>query len=232
MREEFIKLKGFIDQEIGGRSSIQVLEAGCGSISHLHFDREIHLVGIDISKKQLQRNTDLDESILGDIQYYSFPPSIFDIVVCVDVLEHLSKPELALLNFANSAKTNGLIVLKLPNVLSLKGLATKFLPHSLHMLAYRYLKSKRKSASKSDAAPFKTYLKFSTAPNAIRRFAFQNGLTVVYFDTYDITATDWLLRKRTAHAVYRLLKAVFRFMSFGRINDSEFILVLKKVADR
>lgn len=217
---------------MGGRSSIQVLEAGCGSLSHFHFDRETRLVGIDISEEQLRWNTVLDESIVGDIQYFSFPPSSFDIVVCVDVLEHLPKPELALRNFTDAVKQGGLIVLKLPNLLSLKGLATKFLPHSLHMLAYRYLKSKRKSTARSDVAPFKTYLKFSTSPNAIRRFALQNGLSVVYFDTYDITDTDWLMRKRTAHAVYGLLKSVFRFISFGRINDSEFILVLKKVADR
>ena len=191
---------------MGGRSSIQVLEAGCGSLIHFHFDRETRLVGIDISEEQLRWNTVLDE--------------------------HLPKPELALRNFTDAVKQGGLIVLKLPNLLSLKGLATKFLPHSLHMLAYRYLKSKRKSTARSDVAPFKTYLKFSTSPNAIRRFALQNGLSVVYFDTYDITDTDWLMRKRTAHAVYGLLKSVFRFISFGRINDSEFILVLKKVADR
>ena len=62
MRKEFAKLKEFIDQEICGRSSMKVLEARCGSMSHLHLGQEIHLVGIDISEGQLQRNTALDDS--------------------------------------------------------------------------------------------------------------------------------------------------------------------------
>ena len=136
---------------------------------------------------------------------------------------------LDLSNFANSVKVDGLIVLKVPNVLSLKGLATKLLPYSLHVLAYRYLTSKRKGTGGSGAKPFKTYLRLSMQPNAIKRIRVPKRIACHIFR---YVSSDWLLSKRTAHAVYGLLKAIFRFISFGRINDSEFIIFLKKVPDR
>ena len=232
MREEFVNLFEFIEKETADRASMRLLEAGCGSMSHFRFERDIHLVGIDISEEQLQKNKGLDERILGDIQTYAFPPSSFDIIVCVDVLEHLTEPQLALTNFAAAAKQGGMIVLKLPNVFSLKGLATKLCPHSLHRLAYRFLQSARGKKGRSATGPFKTHLKLAASLGALRRSASKLGLREVYFDSYDITETEWLSRRGWASVVYRIFKSIFWVISFGRLGESEFILVLEKVTDR
>ena len=99
MRQRTAKLQFFIDDWLRDRNSTKVLEAGCGSVTHIDFKHHAYIVGIDNSQKQLERNSYLHEKILGDIQYYDFQASTFDIVVCWDVLEHLEKPELALQNF-------------------------------------------------------------------------------------------------------------------------------------
>ena len=226
LRQEIHNLQIFLDRELFSRPSVRLLEAGCGSGSNLNFAGQVQLVGIDISEKQLARNAVLHEKIVGDVQSYEFPLDSFDAIICWDVLEHLSQPELALRQFAHAIKPGGLVILKLPNVLSLKGLVTKFLPHMFHVLAYRYIYGK-KNAGKDETAPFKTYLRFRISAGAIRKQGTQLGLQTVYFATEDVADT-WLQRKRVMHFFYVTLKKILFALSLGRIGDSELIIVLKK----
>jgi SAM-dependent methyltransferase len=226
MRQASQDLQAFLDRELFCRPSVRVLEAGCGSASNLNFGVQVRLVGIDISEKQLARNTVLHEKIAGDIQSYEFPRDSFDAIICWDVLEHLSKPELALRQFARAIKPAGLVILKLPNVLSLKGLVTKFLPHTLHVLYYRLFYGD-KTRGKNDTAPFKTYLRFSISAGAIRKQGAQLGLQTVYFATYDVADMHRLQQKRVVHFFYVTLKRILSLLSLGLIGESELIIVLK-----
>jgi SAM-dependent methyltransferase len=229
MSQEIQNLQSFLDKELFHRPSVRVLEAGCGSASNLKFGEQVCLVGIDISEKQLARNTVLHEKIAGDIQHYAFRAEDFDAIICWDVLEHLSQPELALRQFAQATKLGGLVILKLPNVLSLKGLLTKFLPHTFHILVYRYFHG-NKNAGKNDTAPFKTYLRFCISASAIRKQGAQLGLQTAYFATEDVADCAWLQRKKAARFVYVTLKGLFNLVSLGGLGDSELIIVLKKIA--
>lgn len=227
MRKEFVKLQAFIDSEVGTRPSLRVLEAGCGSNSYIRFQQDIHLTGIDISARQLERNTKLDEKILGDIQDHEFQPSSFDIIICVDVLEHLPEPGKALGNFANSLRKDGLIVLKVPNLLSLKGLAAKFTPHWIHKQVYRKILFGAENKAEQQE-PFKTFFRTSITPDNLKRKAHQLGLDTVFFDTYDFTSSPNLQRRKLPHALYKTARAILHCISFKRLGDSEYILVLKK----
>ena len=151
-----VKLQSVVDNCLKGKNNIRALEAGCGAKSYIKFKQNAYIVGIDISEKQLQRNTTVDEKILGDIQFYDLKPCSFDAIISRYVLEHVPKPQLALKNFLKALKEEGIIVLVLPNVMSLKGLLTKFTPHWIHILVKRYI-FKKKNAGKDDATPFKTY---------------------------------------------------------------------------
>ena len=220
-------LQTFLDGELFRRPSLRVLEAGCGSASNLELPGEVCLVGVDISEKQLARNTVLHEKIVGDIQRYEFPPDSFDAIICWDVLEHLSQPELALRQFARAIKPGGLVILKLPNVLSLKGLVTKFLPHTFHVLVYRYIYGD-KNAGKNDTVPFKTYLRFCISAGAIQKQAAQLGLETAFFATVDAADFHWLQQRKAVHSIYVTVKKIVKMLSLGRLGDSELILVLKK----
>src|SRR5215469_10920312 len=98
MSFEFPGLQDLVDKQLDGRA-VRLLEAGCGSASHIHFGSDIWITGIDISQKQLDRHLSLNEKILGDIQRYDLAPRSFDAIICWDVLEHLQQPNLALRKF-------------------------------------------------------------------------------------------------------------------------------------
>jgi ubiquinone/menaquinone biosynthesis C-methylase UbiE len=226
MTWDFKDLQMFVDVELEGRP-VRLLEAGCGSASNLHFGKNARVTGIDISKKQLERNSILDEKIVGDIQSYEFPPESFDAIICWDVLEHLPQPELALRQFSRAVTPGGIVILKLPNVLSVKGLVTKFFPHWLHVLAYRYFYGE-KNAGKEDTAPFKTFLRFSISANAIQQSCKLDGLETIFCSSLDVASVHWIQKKKPVLYPYLMLKGIFQFLSGGIIGDSELVLVLKK----
>lgn len=226
---EFPGLQDLVDKQFDGHA-VRLLEAGCGSASHLDFGGDVWITGIDISQKQLERHSSLNEKVLGDIQRYDFAPRSFDAIICWDVLEHLPQPKLALRKFALTLKPGGIVILKLPNVLSLKGLITKFFPHYLHVLAYRYFYGD-KNAGKEDTAPFKTFLRFSVARKAIQRLCKQYGLKTVFLGSIDVASSTWLRNKKAAFFSYVALKRAFQFLTVGLIGDSDFVLVMEKKSE-
>src|SRR5437588_4454211 len=137
--QPIVKLQLLVDKLLNDRRNIKVLEAGCGSYSYINMpeNTSCYVVGIDISEEQLRKNSVIHEKIIGDIETYQFSSSEFDLIVCWWVLEHLPHPEKALNNFLKCIKENGLIVLAVPNVISIKGLVTKYTPFWFHKWVYR-----------------------------------------------------------------------------------------------
>jgi len=224
-------LQTFLDHKLSVRDDIQILEAGCGSNCRLKFNHNSRKTGIDNSLKQLERNNIMDHKILGDIQSYNLEPLSYDAVICWNVLEHLEKPVSALDRMINSLKHNGLLVLRLPNVLSLKGLVTKFSPYWFHILYYKYV-CKKKNAGVDDAGPFKTFLKYSIAPNSLKRYATKKKLNVVFYQYFDVGNNPNQFNKSrlglVLRKVYNLFRTFFRIISLGLIRESELMIVFWK----
>jgi SAM-dependent methyltransferase len=179
VRDEITSLQHAVDALLGGRIAPVVLEAGCGSLSHLKFPHDTLLVGIDIAQDQLDRNKQLSERVCGDVQTYDLGASRFDAIVCWDVLEHLEHPEQALVRFARALRDDGIIVLSAPNPFSPKGLATKLTPYAFHLWFYRNVRGWKEAGTRGNP-PFHTFLRSSMAPGAIRRFAARHGLSVAH----------------------------------------------------
>lgn len=212
------------DQAFSARDRIMVLEAGCGSASHLEFKPAVDVVGIDNSVKQLERNTFLQKKILGDIQDYPLPRQAFDAVVCWWVLEHLARPNDALVNLFGSVKQEGLLVLAFSNLLSAKGLVTKFTPFWFHVLFYRVMKFKSR--------PFPTYLRLAIMPGRVVRLAQSNGFSVLLFRLVEGTMTrrtitrSWLIGR-----TFSVVDFVIQMISFGRLGSLSLdscVMVLRK----
>ena len=112
---------------------LRVLDAGCGrklpqfalggAVSPLSLEGA-HVTGLDVDEGALASNHRLDERIVGSVEMYPLPPEAFDVVVCWDVLEHLSRPSLAIENLARALKPAGVMFLGFPNVFSFKGIVT------------------------------------------------------------------------------------------------------------
>jgi 2-polyprenyl-3-methyl-5-hydroxy-6-metoxy-1,4-benzoquinol methylase len=226
-----LEVQEFLHKALAGRTELKMLEAGCGSASWVTFEQKAYVVGLDISDKQLQRHPGLDERVQGDLQTYDFPPETFDIIACWNVLEHLPEPEKALDRFASAIKKDGLIILGLPNLMSFKGLLTKYLPYELHVWVYKYLRGV-KDAGKDDTGPFKTFLKPAIAPNAVKQFAAQKDLDVVYFDIYDVLDTFYFPKENRmsvlTSAVYGVIQKALEVLTLGQLGGSEFIIVMQK----
>jgi SAM-dependent methyltransferase len=221
-----------LDRALAEREAITVLEAGCGASTHLSFRRPARLVGIDTSRKQLDRNAALDERILGDVQTFPFASDTFDVVIAWQVLEHLPNPDQALERFRDTIKDGGLLVLSLPNVLSVKGLVTKFTPHAFHVWTYRRVFG-MKDAGTDDNAPFPTFLRFSIRPSRILRFARENGFAVEYYHSFEWhVQTQLRERVHLVGPAWWLVRSLVSILSLGRVDAerTDFIVVLRRTA--
>src|SRR6266481_4679132 len=118
---------------------VVVLEAGCGSTSDVELPCKKRIVGIDVDFDQLKHNDKVDTKIHGDLQTYELPPNEFDIVACVDVLEHLPFPEKALVNMSRSVKPGGYLLIAGPEPYSYKGFVAKYKPHSMRFFIHRLI---------------------------------------------------------------------------------------------
>jgi SAM-dependent methyltransferase len=177
--DEIKGVQAAIDGFMVNMDSVRVLEAGCGSLSRINLGDHAYVVGLDVSEAMLEKNTMLDEKILGDVEAYEFPEASFDVIVCWYVFEHLPHPERAMARFAHAIRPGGLIILALPNVKSLKGLITKYTPFRFHVWVRRRLLGVP-NAGTLGHGPFPTFLPFSLAPDALRQMAESHGLTVLY----------------------------------------------------
>jgi SAM-dependent methyltransferase len=192
------------------RKDLKLFEAGCGSASHFGFEGIARSVGIDISQDVLDKNTMLDEKILGDLQTHPLPKRQFDIVVCWDVLEHLPRPQAALANMFATVSSDGLLVLGFPHLISIKGLVTKFTPYSFHVWLY-------KTVLKYDFVPFPTFLSTDIIPRRVVEFGEENGFSALYFKveqggvTARLAKKLWLFKAAT-HSV----DALWRLSTLGK----------------
>jgi 2-polyprenyl-3-methyl-5-hydroxy-6-metoxy-1,4-benzoquinol methylase len=195
-----------------GKTHIKLLEAGCGSASHIRFNAEVHAVGIDISSEELAKNTSVSEKILGDIQEYSLPQDEFDVVICWMVLEHLPRPKDALLNLSQTVRPQGLLILGFPNLLSVKGIVTKFTPFWFHEQFYKFMKYKSRH--------FPTFLRTDILPKNVVRFAELNGFSVELCELVEGGVSKKVrTRFRLADVAFSCIDAMTRVFSFGEMQS-------------
>ena len=209
---------------------IKVLEAGCGSLSNVRLSSDAHIVGIDVSAEALAQNTTIHERIQADLETAPLGDSEYDLIVCMDVLEHLANPRNVVGKFLKAIKPDGLVVLAFPNVLSVKGLVAKYTPFRFHLFVHRLLYgAKTRAAAGYEVCP--TYLRYSIAPRSLAEFAIHRGFDVVLCFIYE-SGMQRRLRERFGLAGNRwtLAQRVVRLLSMGSISAtcSDCVLVLRQ----
>jgi len=207
-----------LDRYIGAKpNAVHVLEGGAADRDYFRFPPAVAITGLDISAKELADDR-YSEKIIGDIQTYKTDKT-YDLVICWYVLEHVMNPQRALLNLLEYTMNDGLLVIAVPNVWSLKGLVTKFTPSVIHK-AVRSLAL----SSNGDYDPFKTYLRFSMSPAKLIKQC--SAYEILYWGYSGIVV------RRAARLVYQPLIWLLRMLSFGMLRPelSEFIFVVRKRA--
>lgn len=223
------KLQEIVSALLPSRVPIRVLEAGCGSTSHLRLDSSWELWGIDISQRQLANNPQLHQKILGNLETYQWDEARFDLIVCWDVLEHLAAPEKALLNLFAALAPDGLLVLAFPHLHSIKGWVTKLTPYWVHVAFYRYVIGDRRPRSELDQFP--THFRWVVQPASIAAMARGYGLDVGYSRCYQGPVLSYMRqRHRWADIIFTVIGLMGRCLTFGRFNpnDTDCMMVLRK----
>ncbi|MFO7974139.1 MAG: methyltransferase domain-containing protein [Candidatus Hydrogenedentota bacterium] len=224
------QVHALVKENLPEKSSVRVLEAGCGSTGQIGVDPEWHVTGIDISEQQLSRNTFLQERILGDIETYRLQEESFDLIICWDVLEHLPNPERALQNLFKAVSAEGLVVLAFPHVLSIKGLVTKFTPFSVANFFYRHIIGDKRDASELNQFP--THMRLDILPGRIVALAEKQGLEVCYRYLYEGPVQRYLRAvSRVADAGFAVTGFLLKTATLGFFepNLTDCILILRKL---
>ena len=128
-----------------------------------------------------------------------------------------------------SLKDNGIIVLAAPNLLSVKGLLTKYTPHWFHVWVYKNI-FKYENAGKEGCLPFRTFLKSSITPASIKQFSEINNLSIEYYDIYESQKQKDIRKNKAINIIFNMLFFLIKIFSFNKIEPglTEFIIVLKK----
>ncbi len=194
--------------------NLTILEAGCGRLSHWIYPADAAVSGLDISQDQLDRNDRVKEKFLGDVQTWETDRQ-WDVVASVYVLEHIDDPRRAVANMLSWTRPGGLLVLAVPNALSLKGLVTKFTPFGFHGWFYRNI-------YRRPHAIFPTVMDWSITPANLREQLLGHTIILERFDKETLSSLfDF---------PYRILVGLLRLLSFGRwkAGNSNYLLVVKK----
>lgn len=129
-----IKLSPFINTQ-----SV-VLDAGCGDHNRLLNKSKIEkLIGCDIDENAIKKNKDISEGIVANLENLTLSENTFDLVISIDVIEHLDNPEHFIKSAAGILKKGGHLFVITPNRNSLFGFAAWLIPYNLKKIIWKVL---------------------------------------------------------------------------------------------
>lgn len=109
------------------------LGAGAGVNDSLNFKGvALRVYGVDLDKRVLS-NPYLDEAKLSSAESIPYGDGVFDIVLCNNVLEHLSDPEKVFKEVYRVLKKGGVFICKTPNKYHYVTLFSRISPHWFHV---------------------------------------------------------------------------------------------------
>jgi SAM-dependent methyltransferase len=214
------------------RKGTRVYEAGGGSTSfiRLNFLDDARITVVDIDEVQLKNNGYAEHKILGDIQIHAFPLNSFELIVCYNVIEHLTAPDQAIRLFYQALSPGGLLVIGAPNPKSFSGWVTRLTPHWFHVWYYRSILGDR-LAGQPGNLPFPTVFHPIVSPAKLIHFSNKLGFKVIHFQEYEGDQYERI--KQQAPLLGTLVNATVSLanaVTFWRkdLKKGEFHLVLEK----
>ena len=176
-------IKKFIGSLPKKDAPIDILEAGCGNQWDLDLSGLSYLLtGIDRDKDALEirKNVskDLDKIIVGDLCNAELDACAFDVIYNSFVLEHVVNADVVLQNFVKWLRPGGLMVIRIPDPMSVQGFITKLTPHWFHVFYYKYV-LRDPHAGLPGYAPYPTCYHPVVSRRGLAAFCAQNGLSIV-----------------------------------------------------
>lgn len=214
------------------RSGI-VLEAGAGSYSHFCLPEDSHVLCLDIDHHQLLTNDSGGLRVQADIHDIPLDNKSMSVVICFNVIEHLSKPEKAVQEMCNVITDEGIIIIGFPERNSLKGLITRFTPIGFHRWYYKNIVKKQdRGGGHYDAfeTPFGDIV---SCANIVQKLNNSN-FDILFCEQYDgakaYQITQGSALRRLASFPYYVVATLCEWLSLGRwkASLSDVLIVAKK----
>lgn len=120
-----------------GRRDLKILDVGCGTGVNLGFLQQYGAVtGLDNTEEAVKRckANGFQDVVMGDILALPFPDATFDLVVAMDVVEHLDDDVAVLKELRRIVKPGGLLYITVPAFMFLWSIQDDV---SLHKRRYR-----------------------------------------------------------------------------------------------
>lgn len=215
--------------------TVTVLEAGCGSTSDVSLPFENKIVGIDVDIEQLNHNLRIQQKIQGDLQTYELPSNNFDLVACVDVLEHLPRADKAFANISRSVKLGGYLLIAGPEPYSYKGFVAKYTPHSMRYVIHRLLTGKSIAESRrihgNGVVFFPTYMRPICSLKNLVDAGSSLGLKVVFEKAFDAHSAGLSPAYKPLLGIVNLFTRMVKSITGGRIDLllADYVVLLQKV---
>jgi 2-polyprenyl-3-methyl-5-hydroxy-6-metoxy-1,4-benzoquinol methylase len=121
----------------------KILECGCGVGLYSKFllDQGYkNIIGIDINTKSLKFAEKFMKVKKIDCEKMDFPEKTFDVIIALNIIEHLHSPDKFLRKIKRILKKDGICVLSTPNTTLLRGIFGKNPIHPSHLQYWNYSK--------------------------------------------------------------------------------------------
>jgi SAM-dependent methyltransferase len=225
-QSERAEAERFVDSILPRNRVLRVLDIKAGD-EHFEIRKPIYVVGVDVLQAERGRRPDADEHRVMDLEQVELESTEYDVVLCINVLEHARKP-LALFPVIREAlKPEGILVIELPNVVSLKGFLVRLTPWSIRCWFYAHV---LRAAPANRPAP--SVHSLSLRPSSLLSQARAGGWKVQYFRTY-----EGPVQKSVRHRIgivgrrWKLIAGLTRLMTLGALTaeDTGIIAILMKI---
>lgn len=162
---------------------LRILEAGCGRRWMINLEGvNFTLVGVDLDKAALdirvKEEGDLNEAIVGDLTTVTLPDRSFHVIYSSFVLEHVQAADKVMSNFRRWLKPGGLIIIRIPDRDSARGVITRASPYWFHVFYYRHVLGDA-NAGKPGFAPYRTYYHPIVSRSGIHAYCQENGFSIL-----------------------------------------------------
>jgi SAM-dependent methyltransferase len=202
---------------------LKVLDIKAGR-QRFEIRRPIYVVGVDVVQAERGDRPDADEHRVMDLEQVELESEEYDVVLCVNVLEHAREPLAVFHHVRNALKSGGTFVVVLPNVVSLKSFFLRSIPWRVHRWLHAHL-------LRSEDYPARAVHSLTLRPRALLRQADSRGWRVEYFRTYEGPAQK-SVRRRFGLVGWRwsFVVALTRVTTFGLLtaDDTGIIAVFTK----
>jgi SAM-dependent methyltransferase len=174
---DYAEAERFVDSMLPRERVLKVLDMKAGE-QRFEIRRPIYVVGVDVMQAERGRRLDADEHRVMDLERVELEFDEYDVVLCVNVLEHAREPETVIHHVSQALKSGGMFVLVGPNVASLKSFVARLIPWAAQRWFYGRVLS-------ANAFPARSVHRFSLRPGALLRQARARGWKVEFFRTYE-----------------------------------------------